>query len=47
MFNIHHEVIDVHGSGSLLAELGLLQNALDLLGDAEISWNVLSSWETL
>lgn len=42
MFNLHHEVIDVHGPGSLLTEISLLQNALYLLADAEVCWDFLS-----
>lgn len=34
----HHEVIDVHGPGSLLTESRLLQNTLNLLADAEVCW---------
>lgn len=46
MFNLHHEVINVHGPGSLLTEFNLLQNALNLLGDAEVFWDFLSGWST-
>ena len=46
MFNLHHEVIDVHGPGSLLTELNPLQNTLNLLGDAEVSWDFLSGLRT-
>lgn len=41
MFNLHHEVIDVHGPGSLHTEFNLLQNTLYLLGDAEVCWHFL------
>lgn len=42
--SLHHEVIDVHGPGPLLVEIRLLQNALDLLADAEVSWDFLLRW---
>lgn len=34
--NLHHEVVDVHGSGSLLTEISLLQNTFNLLADTEV-----------
>lgn len=46
LFNLHHEVIDVHGPGSLLTELSLLQNTLNLLADAEVCWDFLSRRST-
>lgn len=42
--NLHHEVINVHGSGSLVTEISLLQNAVDHPADAEICWDFLSRW---
>lgn len=41
IFKLHHEVVYVHGPGSLLTEAGLLQNTLDFLADAEVVWNDL------
>lgn len=34
--NLHHEVVNVHGSGSLLTEISLLQNTFNLLADTEV-----------
>lgn len=44
--NLHHEVINVHGPGSFLTEISFLQNTLNLLADAEVCWNLLSTWST-
>lgn len=44
--NLHHEVINVHGPGSLVTEISLLQNAVDHPADAEICWDFLSRRST-
>lgn len=46
LFNLHHEVINVHGPGSFLTEFTLLQYTLNLLADAEVCWDRLSIWST-
>lgn len=46
LFNLHHEVINVHGPGSLLTEISLLQNTLNLLAYAEVCWDLLFMWST-